>query len=515
MNFANSISIGPEFFAKAKNDYASFTWALVREFFQNSIDAPGSDQIDVTIATVEGNVTQMTVKNNGAPMSKEILVGKLLSLGGSGKGFQGTVGGFGKAKEVLYFCHKSYQIHTGDMLVQGSGAGYNLHEGCPEVLDGTQSTIVMDRNLTSSLVEDVKRFASYAQWDGAIVLNGERLDCKLKKGSPRREFEWGTVYTNKAIPHRVIVRVGGIPMFSHRTELDRTVIVELKGASVDVLTSNRDGLVYRYEDEFDTFLSDLITNKSKALKAQNPTYTHFSGAKFKASKENPERKSGGTSVRSIVGDVQPVLAAFVGGPASSPAISWVGAGESVVSGERLGVMPASSGVSRDLMAEAEELGPISPVSVISEEFVLKNETTMAIPAYYQPDSDQFGTYGRKLARMWGRLVLELHRMFELEREFAIGFVFSDDAEAQYEKTHEYGVVYYLNPAEVVEQKATSSKSFKKRFALTERDRVLAIAVHEFVHGLGFSSHNEEYAAKLTDVFARVMKERKRFNWCFT
>lgn len=29
--FANSISIGPEFFAKAKNDYADFTWALIRE----------------------------------------------------------------------------------------------------------------------------------------------------------------------------------------------------------------------------------------------------------------------------------------------------------------------------------------------------------------------------------------------------------------------------------------------------------------------------------------------------
>lgn len=509
--FASSISIGPEFFAKAKNDYASFPWALTREFFQNSIDAPGSDRIDVEVITVEGNVTQMTVKNNGAPMTKEILVGKLLSLGGTGKGFQGSVGGFGKAKEVLYFCHRSYQIQTGDMLVEGSGAGYNLHEGCTEVLDGTRSTIVLDRNLTDSLIENVKRFAAYAQWDGTIVLNGERLDCKLRKGSPRREFEWGTVYTNKTFSNRVIVRVGGIPMFSHRTDLDRTVIVELKGASVDVLTSNRDGLVYKHEDEFDQFLLDLVTNKSRALKAQNPTYTHFSGAKYRATKENPERKLGGTNARSLAGDVGPVLAAFAGGTAVPTG------GETVlVRNDRIGVMEANTLTAEGpaVAGDLPEMFEATPVSVISEEFVLKNETTLKIPDYYQPDSDQFGSYGKKLARIWGRLVLELHRMEGLEQEFAIGFVFSDDCEAQYEKTREYGVVYYLNPAEVATQKNSESKSFRKRFALTERDRLLAIAVHEFVHGLGFSGHDENYAGKLTDVFARVMKERKRFNWCF-
>ncbi len=512
MSFANSISIGPEFFAKAKNDYADFSWALVREFAQNSIDAPGSDRIDVEIITVEGNVTQMTVKNNGAPMTKDILVGKLLSLGGTGKGFNGSVGGFGKAKEVLYFCHQSYQIHTGDMLVEGSGAGYNLHEGCSEVLDGTRSTIRMDRNLTDTLVNTVKRFAAYAQWDGVIVLNGERLNCKLKKGTPRREFEWGTVYTNKTFPNRVIVRVGGIPMFSHRTDLDRTVIIELKGASVDVLTSNRDGLVYKYEDEFDQFLTDLITNKSKALKAQNPSYTHYSGAKYKASKENPERKLGGTNARSLVGDVAPVLAAFAGGAKGLPALEGTGV---LVEQGRIGVLAGEEAREfSDTLGEILEGVERTPVSVISEEFILKNETTLTIPAYYQPDSDQFGSYSKKLARMWGRLVLELHRMFGLEQEFAIGFVFSDDAEAQYEKTREYGVVYYLNPAVVVEQQNSTSKSFKKRFQLTERDRLLSIAVHEFVHGEGYNSHNEDYASRLTDVFARVMKERKRFNWAF-
>jgi hypothetical protein len=33
------VKIGPEFFAKAKNDYANWKWAIIREFMQNSMDA--------------------------------------------------------------------------------------------------------------------------------------------------------------------------------------------------------------------------------------------------------------------------------------------------------------------------------------------------------------------------------------------------------------------------------------------------------------------------------------------
>ena len=55
--FNNRITTGPELFAKTKNDYASFPWALVREFFQNSMDSPGCDGMDVEVITVEGNVT--------------------------------------------------------------------------------------------------------------------------------------------------------------------------------------------------------------------------------------------------------------------------------------------------------------------------------------------------------------------------------------------------------------------------------------------------------------------------
>src|SRR5262245_20842128 len=102
------IKIGSEFFAKAKNDYEDWRWALIREFMQNSIDC-GSDRIEISVIETNGS-TILSVVNNGDPMTEDILVNKLLCLGGSGKNFQDAVGGFGKAKELLYCCHAGYSI---------------------------------------------------------------------------------------------------------------------------------------------------------------------------------------------------------------------------------------------------------------------------------------------------------------------------------------------------------------------------------------------------------------------
>lgn len=500
MSYDNAIAIGPEFFAKAKNDYADWYWAVAREFGQNSIDC-GSDTITVAIART-GSDTLLSVTNNGSPMTWDIMVGKLLSLGGTGKGFEGTVGGFGKAKEILYFCHKQYRITSGTLVVEGSGAGYNLTEQAVPY-EGTTSEVWLAGDQVERLEAVFKRFAVFAQWSGTFTVNGEVLECGLRKGSPRRTYDWGTIYTNKTFENRVIVRIGGIPMFTEYTGLDRTVIIELSGTSAAVLTANRDGLVAQYRDAYQTFLSDLQVNKSRALKAETPRYQHFSGAKF-AHREGAvvaER----VSARELVGEESPRERVGVALVNLTRSLGNCG---TVFSGSRVGVLAAATVTGS---VAAEDASP--PLSVLQEEFILKNETTLQVPDYYRPDTAAFGTYGRKLARIWGRLVLELHRLLKLEAEFSIGFVFSDDCEAQHELGW-YGRVYYINPATVVEQASSRSKSFKKRFALTERDRLLAIAAHEVVHGLGLGDHNEDYATKLTEVFAVVMKNRKRFSWAF-
>jgi len=483
MAFANHVKIGPEFFSKAFNDYANWKWAIVREFMQNSMDC-SSDIIRVNVSLDDNGDTLLVVENNGSPMTKEILVDKLFALGGSGKNFNGTVGGFGKAKELLYFCHKFYNIQSGDFVVAGCGAGYDISEA-ESYFDGTRSTILISGDYVDKLNNYFRVFASFAQWSGRFFLNGEEIDLCLRKGSPRREFDFGIVYTNKSFPNTLIVRINGIPMFWNSISYDRCVILELSGSSVDVLTSNRDGLNYSYRDRLSSFITEIAVDKRSALKNRNSVrYRKFEGEKM----THHVNKS--LNVKSVV-DVGSVIL--------RPTVSLVDAGGGSV---------ALSDY-RDVVIEESAAGVMN----ISEEFIIKNETELKVPNYYLPDSSEFSEYSRKLVRMWGRLMLELHRLFEHESEFAIGFVFDDMCEAQFENDV-YGKVYYLSPAKVVEQAGSSSKSFKKRFLLTERNRLLMIALHEFVHGIGYGPHDEDYASKFTDMAWKVMNDRKRFNWCF-
>ena len=139
---------------------------------------------------------------------------------------------------------------------------------------------------------------------------------------------------------------------------------------------------------------------------------------------------------------------------------------------------------------------------------------MLIPDYFMPHDDKFSPYSRKLVRAWGRILLTLHRLFDCDAEFAIGFAFDSEAEAQFEEGR-FGTVYYINPITVVEQSNSGSRSFRKRFKLTERDRLISVAAHEFVHGaFGHRYHDESFAATQTDVMAVVMKHRRQFNRCF-
>lgn len=511
-----AIKIGPRFFRNELREYGDWHWAYIREALQNCLDAPRTSTVHIEINKV-GDNTHLMFQNDGESMSKEILIDKLLALGETGKEFQGTVGGFGKAKLLLYFAQDSYQIRTGTMGVTGSGGNYDLIETLEE-FGGTRSEVVIPGDEIAELVSAVRRFASYTQWHGEIYLNGEKLDCDLRKGSPRRELSFGKVYTNKTYSNRLIVRVSGIPMFYDTVELDRCVIVELTGRSIDTLTSNRDSLIYKHRSELAEFLRELATDKKAALKNKQARYQRYGGAKLRHVVQ--KKKTTARDLLGIVAEVkEPVLTVASGA-------AFVEAPKVERTDERVVYAPGAVGVLPTVMATSEQISTDEVthtyeriVSQISEEFIIRNETDLKVPDYYQPNSDVFCTYARKLARIWGRLILELHKKFALEAEFAIGFCFDHDAEdgeealAMYENGS-YGRVYYISPAEVVGQAASKSKSFKKRYKLTDRSKLLVAAIHEFTHGLGYGKHDAAFASKFAALTWEVMDDRKRFNWCF-
>lgn len=503
---AYHVTIGPEFFAKSRNDYDDWRWAVVREFFQNSIDC-GSDQISLDAVVGSDGNTVVTVINNGRPMTRDIIVNKLFSLGSSGKNFEGgTTGGFGKAKEVLYFCHKCYEIISGDWVVVGSGAQYDVSESASSFV-GTRSTIVIEGDHADMIVSKARTFVRYAQVSPVFVINGQSHHATLRKGSPRRDLGFGKVYTNKSYSNTLIVRINGIPMFTYPIALDKCVIVELTGNSDQVLTANRDGLVQPYKSELSDFITELSVDKRSALRKRGmvPHIIHYNGSKLchynrldvaavvaSAAKTTTD----GTPVKGVDVDGNQVVQMPICSAATTE--KWGSSARSVAASSSTTVEPQR-------------------VVTLGTDFIMKNETDLKIPSYFDPGSIYFGSYASKLVRIWGRLVLEMHRLFDHEASFSVGFIFDDGdiscTEAQFENG-DYGKVYYLNPAVVAEQRYSMSRAFKKRFKLTERDRLIAIAAHEFVHGLGYGWHDERYANQLTDILAKVMKHRKRFNWCF-
>lgn len=500
------VKIGPEFFAKIKLDYADWRWALVREFLQNCIDAPGCKRISVSVADggLQHGGTVLTVENDGAPMDRETLTGKLLTLGGSGKNFEGEcTGGFGVAKSLLYYCHSSYGIHTGALQVGGCGAQYTVTETM--YLAGTRSTVVMPGDESERIKRKVERFAALAQWRGKLTLNGAEIACDLKKGARRRDLGWGIVYTNKSLSGVCVVRLNGQPMFTTSTRYKGCVLVELVGKAMHVLTSNRDGLTGQYSSELQEFLTTLAIDKRSALKEQKAEYKRWRGEVQRNEASKPQVAEQGVAALVNVNLLNEMLATGGSGVGVDP-----GQGEGYTAVTQL---PGSATPAPAAAAVVATLEDADKSVSVGPQFILKNTTGMKTPERFTP-GESFSRSSRELVQGWTGILLKLHQLLNIGGEFSVGFVLDEDTEAECERGP-YGLVYYINPARIAtEPKRKMETRFEQ--AWKGRFEIICNAVHEFVHGTyNLKEHDEDYACKLTDVMAAAMEhsaELERFCW---
>jgi len=480
MSFENTVTIGPEFFAKAFNDYSNKFWAFVREILQNSIDC-GSTMIDIHVYDEEiTETTHITVENDGEPMSSEILTEKLLCLGASGKDFKGSVGGFGKAKEILYFAQKSYSIRTGSLQVEGSGAGYNLGPAAVPC-DGTASFVVWEGKHAAELKAAFTRFIELCGTGDRVrfALNGETVKPKHPATAVNRTLDhdgqpWAEVQISKVESNRMVVRVGGIPMFHSYTEYKGTVVVELLGTSAQRLTSNRDGLRYPFSNQLQSFICSIAIDPKTVFKLEKAEYKRLRGDKLKRAQEVL------AIIRQVINSEQaeaPRAAALV---AAEPA------------------PPRDGGILVETVSQEEGTSPLG------HEFIIKNCVKRPVPRDYDPES--FSSYAMWVAKSWAGCMLELHEIYKVDSPFSVGFVFVEDCLAEFESSGDYGKVYYINPCHV------TRKSSTRRFKKADRFDILAIAAHEFVHGaFGLDYHNEEFASKITEVMGVVLKNHSKFS----
>jgi hypothetical protein len=474
---AKSVKIGPEFFAKELREYANWRWAFVREALQNCIDAPRCKNSWFNV-TEEDGYTIVTWGNDGKHMDLETIENKLFALGGTGKGFEGTVGGFGKAKTLLYFAQESYEIITGNLHVKGRGGDYTVTTTSD--VANTMSKVKIKGLFADSLRAHAERFVSLAQWSGNIRLEGDLRSPDLRKGKHRRSLTFGEVYTNNHEKQLLVVRINGIPMFTRSTQLDRCVVLELSGSSVDRLTSNRDGLLGKFSAELDSFLTELAVDRRSALSPTRQTREFFGDTRVACLFETqPAKEESVTEASDSAETLQE----------SSAPLRHVLFGSSA----NLAASPTCSNARR---------------GVGEMRFVVYNKMSRRIPKRFLP-GESMQPHARKLADTWRKIMIELHRIAKVSASFSIGFVFDDateDATLAQHELHENESIYYINPV---------LPNFKKRFSAKDKDLLILVAAHEFVHGqYGLRFHDEDFASRLTFFAAEVMQNRRQFNHCF-
>ncbi len=466
-----TIGIPNSYFLKmAKHDYESYDTALAREFYQNSIDAKASN------ITVGINLSSkcITVEDDGSGMTLDILKHKLLVLGGSHKE-SGSVGAFGKAKELLFFSWVKYTIRTGNLLVEGKGAEYEIKQ-VESLVKGTTCTIWMPIEDSMSMwISHFKTVASRMQTRTKITVNSDLIKCERKRGKAVRKIEGVGIIHQVKVRDRIYmqVRINGIWMFNQYVGDNMgELILELDGQSVDVLTSNRDGFKWDVRNKVSLLLEELTTNRAAALDVIKP----------------------------------------------QTKVNIPGNGVITVGEEQLAIAKTKIANGNNLMAVVDQVFKTNEELTAINQFRVANAAKITNVEWddfkdhiefigYEPDFTLLHDEGegnktkkfmstkkaRLLAIMWTEIVKQVLMDNKRYLRFTAGFTFNKNVEAEIEQGAGDTIVY-LNP--------TSIKTSEHRRVIMEDLKDLAI--HELAH-LRISNHNNDFVNEMAEIRKNVTR----------
>jgi Histidine kinase-, DNA gyrase B-, and HSP90-like ATPase len=467
------VKIGSSYFRKSLSDYSNWKWAWAREAAQNAIDS-GADEISVIVNHDDGK-TFVTFTDNGCGMDEHTITEKLFAIGESGKNFEGSVGGFGIAKVVLFCAHEEFLIHTRNLVINGSGGSYEITK-VKQPRTGTAITVFFKSDIVSDMTGQIRRFFALSGWRGDLTINGEKFEQRLNLGAARRDLGWCKVHTNKSYENLMVVRLGTQPMFIRPVRYKGCVVITLEGASAKFLTSNRDSLSHEYQSQLDEFVNEIATETKSAFREKKqPTRSVYHGYKLAgAVKATPVLKA------EVVAS-EKVIAAFV------------------EKGE-LSAITASREYTEAVKAIAKNVSRM--------EFHVYDDACMKIPDYYVPEN--FSDYSRTLAERWASILIEIATLELNSTPFSIGFVFSEDNEGQ----HENGVLY-INPVKITEREG-KPRSMSRRWTFNNDGNwnLVSVAAHEWIHFIGNSAHDEDYAGAYTELMGRILANREKFGKIF-
>lgn len=549
---AGQIIIGPEFFVSAMDDYTDWREAWWREAIQNSLDA-GATEVNCSVEALPDNTYRVTCEDNGTGMSKDVLRNVFMRFKGTLK--QGaSTGGFGEAKRLLLLPWLSYEVHTQDTLMNGSGMAYKTVDTA--MRRGTRISVVMPGDRFTSHVSAVayigKCYAPRIKFTVSRDGDSQRVEAKLNPGkvvgtlAGVAEVRHGKEALYR---HSILVRIKNpergmaLAMFSEYVDSDDVpgqLVVDIVADSVNILTSNRDAfrkwgrdgtdLGRRVSQELSVFKNDLAQDAKRVLRRgkQPERFKYIGTGKFVP--ELAARKRRQDRVLSALGDFEPQgkrqevghneVGAHLGDSQMrqiSEAIESIERDEEArAEGPSAGNAMMPPGYRQELLSSIAFRGAAHVESALRQmawepDFYLHSEIDgFRIPARFKPESMTYEV--RRLVRLWTEVCRYVLMLLNCGREFGVGLIFSDESAAAFLKSGEDGSEEWLllNPYNM----RKSGHDLADRPLLgskTDDDMALlfAMAVHEVTHMVdNVGIHNESFATALTYNIARTFGYEK-------
>jgi hypothetical protein len=267
------------FLNMSKKDYSHFETAIIREFFQNSVDA-GAKQFVIDFDSTEKT---LTIFDDGCGMDKDTIVNKLLVMGKSHKDNDNAIGAFGHAKILLYFSWPKWEIRTRNYIVSGVSHYYEIAE-VDDYVDGVISTIWVEDNIDSIFKYHCKTFFVKCDTSCKVFYNdsshgdvNEELIQYLKVGESIYDDENFTIHTSNQKDYYITVRQNGVFMFqeylsSHQKTM---AVVEIKGRPEKILLQNRDYFKQDVKEYFNKIKREFEVDSVETFTTNHDTKTPF------------------------------------------------------------------------------------------------------------------------------------------------------------------------------------------------------------------------------------------------
>lgn len=213
----------------------------VRECLQNSIDAINTAVKLGQISQEDGCIkityneedSTVVIEDNGCGMDIETIHNKFLCLGGTTKGDEDNVGGFGLAKAVILGCGAEFEIHTQDNYLSSQDLGVKPITKV-EFRQGTRMTLYKVQVDKNQLLEEcsykfvgaIYSYVASSEIPYPVYVNGIELEPKFERTSKSYRSPATFNISSDMVPHNTKLRIN---VYKSGNDSSRMLYVRLRG----------------------------------------------------------------------------------------------------------------------------------------------------------------------------------------------------------------------------------------------------------------------------------------------